>query len=201
MSQSASDRPSIRTTPSVDRRNVLQGVAITGIVVAGSAFLAPAAQANIWEEGETQCHVSAPQKDPDYDLDDALLADFMKVSRTLTGMPLASLQDIRLGREYLVRFSKLNVPEIDLRKLIAAHDQTADAIMNDKDIRAAAEQLIYLWYLSAFFLNTTVGPAWVYGTTDQYEQGVLWKVIGAHAPMMPMKPFHPDYWAREARLV
>jgi hypothetical protein len=201
MSQSASDPHSIRTMPSVDRRNVLQGVAITGIVVAGSAFLAPAAQANIWEEGEAQCHVSAPRKDPDYDLDDALLADFMKVSRTLTGMPLASLQDLRLGREYLVRFSNLNVPEIDLRKLIAARDQTADAIMNNKDIRAAAEQLIYLWYLSAFFLNTSVGPAWVYGTTDQYEQGILWKVIGAHAPMMPMKPFHPDYWGKGARLV
>jgi len=32
-------------------------------------------------------------------------------------MPLASLQDIRLGREYLARFAKLNVPEIDVRKL------------------------------------------------------------------------------------
>jgi hypothetical protein len=200
MGRSASDVPSNHSIISVDRRNLLQGVAITGLVVAGSAFLAPAVQANIWEEGETRCHASAPEKDPTYDLDDARLADFMKVSRTLTGMPLASLQDIRLGREYLVRFAKLNVPEIDLRKLIAARDQTADAIMNDKDIRATAEQLIYLWYLSAFFLNTSVGPAWVYGTTDQYEQGILWKVIGAHAPMMPMKPFQRDYWAREARL-
>jgi hypothetical protein len=200
MSRSASDVPSNHSVITVDRRNLLQGVAITGIVVAGSAFLAPAAQANIWEEGEAQCHVAAPEKDPGYDLDDAQLADFMKVSRTLTGMPLASLRDIRLGREYLVRFAKLNVPEIDVRKLIAARDQTADAIMNNKEIRAAAEQLIYLWYLSAFFLNTSVGPAWVYGTADQYEQGILWKVIGAHAPMMPMKPFHRDYWAKAPRL-
>ncbi|OKO91705.1 hypothetical protein AC629_01750 [Bradyrhizobium sp. NAS80.1] len=168
--------------------------------MAGNAFLAPAVRANIWEEGEAQCHVSAPERVLSDDLNDAQLADFMKVSRTLTGMPLASLQDIRLGREYLVRFAKLNVPGIDLGKLLTARDQTTDAIMNDKDIRAAAEQLIYLWYLSAFFLNTSVGPAWVYGTTDQYEQGILWKVIGAHAPMMPMKPFHRDYWAREANL-
>ncbi|KRQ00991.1 hypothetical protein AOQ71_39040 [Bradyrhizobium manausense] len=167
--------------------------------MAGNAFLAPAVQANIWEEGEAQCHVSAPEQALGDDLDD-LLADFMKVSRTLTGMPLASLHESRLGREYLVRFAKLNVPAIDVRKLIAANADTADAIMNNKDIRAAAEQLIYLWYLSAFFLNTTVGPAWVYGTTDQYEQGIIWKVIGAHAPMMPMKPFQPNYWAKAPRL-
>lgn len=200
MSRSASDVSSSDSIISIDRRNLLQGVAITGLAIAGNAFLAPAVQANIWEEGEAQCHVAAPEKDPAYDLDDALLAEFMKVSRTLTGMPLASAQDIRLGREYLVRFSKLNVAEIDVQKLIAAGDQAADAIMNNKDIRPAAEQLIYLWYLSAFFLNTSVGPAWVYGTTDQYEQGVLWKVIGAHAPMMPMKPFQPNYWARAAHL-
>src|SRR5262245_23657448 len=189
MSQSASDAPSDNNTVAVDRRSLLQGVAAAGITVAGSAFLASPVQANIWEEGEAQCHVAAPEKNPTYDLDDALLADFMKVSRTLTGMPLASVSDIRLGREYLERFSRVDVPGIDLRKLIAARDQTADAIMNDKDIRPAAEQLIYLWYLSAFFfLNTSVGPAWVYGTADQYEQGILWKVIGAHAPMTPMKP-------------
>lgn len=200
MSRSASDVPSGHSVIAIDRRHLLQGVAITGLAVAGNAFLAPAVQANIWEEGEAQCHVSAPEKALGDDLDDALLSDFMKVSRTLTGMPLASQQDIRLGREYLVRFAKLNVPEIDVRKLIAANGETADAIMSNKDIRATAEQLIYLWHLSAFFLNTTVGPAWVYGTTDQYEQGIIWKVIGAHAPMMPMKPFQPNYWAKAPRL-
>ncbi|MDA9410991.1 hypothetical protein [Bradyrhizobium sp. CCBAU 45384] len=199
MSRSASDVPSSHSVIAIDRRHLLQGVAITGLAAAGNAFLAPAVQANIWEEGEAQCHVSAPEQALGDDLDD-LLADFMKVSRTLTGMPLALLHDIRLGREYLVRFAKLNVPAIDVRKLIAANAETADAIMNNKDIRAAAEQLIYLWYLSAFFLNTTVGPAWVYGTTDQYEQGIIWKVIGAHAPMMPMKPFQPNYWAKAPRL-
>ncbi|MBW7963319.1 hypothetical protein [Bradyrhizobium sp. BR 10261] len=199
MSRSASDVPPSHSVIAIDRRHLLQGVAITGLAVAGNAFLAPAVQANIWEEGEAQCHVSAPEQALGDDLDD-LLSDFMKVSRTLTGMPLATLQDVRLGREYLVRLAKLNVPAIDVRKLIAANAETADAIMNNKDIRAAAEQLIYLWYLSAFFLNTTVGPAWVYGTTDQYEQGIIWKVIGAHAPMMPMKPFQPNYWAKAPRL-
>jgi len=81
MSRSASDVPSNHSTPTVDRRNLLQGVA----------------------KGEAQCHVAAPEKDPAYDLDDAVLANFMKVPRALTGMPLASLQGLRLGHEYLVQ--------------------------------------------------------------------------------------------------
>src|SRR5438309_360432 len=132
MSRSASDVPSNHPVVSVDRRRLLQTVAITGLAAAGNAFLAPAAQANIWEEGETQCRASAPEKDPPYDLDDALLSDFMKVSRTLTGMPLGTQPDIRLGREYFGRFARLNVTEIDVRKLLNARDQTADAIMADK---------------------------------------------------------------------
>jgi hypothetical protein len=124
----------------------------------------------------------------------------MKVSRTLTGMPLSSSSDLRLGREYLERFTRIAVPTIEPRKLISARDQTADAIMNDKEIRPAAEQLIYLWYLSALFLDAGTGPAWIFGTADQYEHGILWKVIGAHAPMMPMRPSRPNYWATQAQL-
>jgi hypothetical protein len=200
MSRSASDLPSDRDLAAVGRRDLLQGVAATGIAMMGSTFLASPSRANIWEEGEIQCHASSAEKNPDYDLDDAILADFMKVSRTLTGMPLSSPSDLHLGREYLERFSRIAVPTIEPRKLIAARDQTADAIMNNKEIRPAAEQLIYLWYLSAFFLDAGAGPAWVFGTADQYEHGILWKVIGAHAPMMPMRPSRPNYWATQAQL-
>ncbi|SRR5258708_17944846 len=200
MSRSASDLPSDRDLAAVGRRDLLQGVAATGIAMMGSTFLTSPSHANIWEEGEVQCHASSAEKNPDYDLDDAILADFMKVSRTLTGMLLSSPSDIHLGREYLERFTRIAVVPIEPRKLIAARDQTADAIMNDKEIRPAAEQLIYLWYLSAFFLDTSAGPAWIYGTADQYEHAILWKVIGAHAPMMPMRPSRPNYWATQAQL-
>jgi len=91
----------------------------------------------------------------------------------------------------------------------AKPDDIADRIMRNNetdadDIRAAAEQVIYLWYVSAFFLQPLkrqnsaqlmrTGPQiWLYGTTEQYEQALLWKVMKAHAPMMPGGG--PNYWA------
>lgn len=185
---------------SLGRRNLLRGGVAASLAVVGNALRTSPVQANIWEEGEVQCHASAAEKDPGYDLDDALLADFMAVSRTLTGMPLTALADLRLGREYLERFARIDVAGIDARKLIAAHASSAEAIMGNGEVRPAAEQLIYLWYLSAFFLPTAAGPAWVYGTTEQYERGLLWKIIGAHAPMVPMRDADPNYWAEPGHL-
>jgi hypothetical protein len=82
---------------------------------------------------------------------------------------------------------------------------------SDGAVRAGAKQLIYLWYSSAFFLPLGPGSdpnrpplqddptdtrkkVWVYGTPEQYERGLMWKVISAHAPMTPGGPRH--YWAR-----
>ncbi len=183
---------------SFDRRNVLVGTAAAGLL----ASLSPA-QAIIWEEGEQQCRTVPPEKALEFDLDDALLQNFMQVSRSLTGMPLSSASDLQLGRQYLERFARLNIPKVDLQKLLAARDSQPSAIMKNNDLRPAAEQMIYLWYISAFLVPGT--PAtWAYGTTDQYERALIWRVIGAHAPMMPMPGADPQkpekYWENAGRV-
>jgi len=200
MAKSNHERPVDGEHIEFGRRDLLRGAAVAGIATVGALVQTGPSRAVIWEEGEEQCRASAAEKDPDYDIDDALLADFMAVSRTLTGMPLSSVSDVRLGREYLERFARIDVPGIDLRKLIAAHGDSAEALMKNTTVRPAAEQLIYLWYLSAFLLQTKTGPDWIYGTTEQYERGLLWTTIGAHAPMMPMRGSEPNYWANEGHL-
>jgi hypothetical protein len=189
-----------RERVAIGRRDLLRGAAAAGIATVGAIVQTTPSGAVIWEEGEEQCRASVAEKDPGYDIDDALLGDFMDVSRTLTGMPLSSVSDLRIGREYLERFARIDVPGIDLRKLIAAHADSAETLMKNTAVRPAAEQLIYLWYLSAFLLPTKTGPAWIYGTTEQYERGLLWTAIGAHAPMMPMRGSEPRYWANEGHL-
>lgn len=189
----------------LDRRKMLRFTAAASLAAAGTVLYAGPGYAIIWEEGELQCRAIPPEKDPDYDIDDQLLSQFMKVSETLTGVPLTSKINRRLGRQYLERFSRISVPDILIRDLIAASDQPAAAIMSNSALRKTAEQLIYLWYLSAFFLTTDAGPVWIYGTAYQYERALLWTIIGAHAPMMPMPGVSPlpstrGYWAAPGQL-
>src|SRR5262249_16584469 len=85
-------------------------------------------------------------------------------------------------------------------------------LSQDPRIRAAAQQLIYLWYVSAFYIplpspdaavplpppleddpNDTRKRAWVYGTPEQYGHALLWSVIRAHAPMT--SGGLPGHWA------
>src|SRR6266567_7979251 len=63
---------------------VLRGVALAGAAATG--FVAPLvpAKADIFEEGDLQCRPTVHDKTPDYDINDALLSDFMNVSETLT---------------------------------------------------------------------------------------------------------------------
>src|SRR5262249_23691569 len=82
--------------PAVDRRALLRGVA----GAAATSVVTPVgrAKAEIWEEGDIQCRPTVHDKTPDYDINDALLVDFMTVSETLTGVkPL----DRRLAVQYL----------------------------------------------------------------------------------------------------
>jgi hypothetical protein len=67
-----------------------------------------------------------------------------------------------------------------------------------KALNDGAKQLIYLWYVSAFFLPREDDPAkkaWIYGTAEQYRRALLWSVIEAHAPMTPGGP--PGHWAEK----
>ncbi|UGY00833.1 sugar dehydrogenase complex small subunit [Bradyrhizobium quebecense] len=188
---------SSNTSPeaSIDRRVLLRGVAAAGAAVTGS-FMPPApAKAEIWEEGDQQCRPLIQEKAPDYDINDALLLDFMKLSETLTGVK--SL-DRRLGAQYLERYARnpdltALLPQLikSYRDVVASNPDDMvkviqQKIMQDTTVGPAAEQLIYLWYVSAFFLpvdHAATSRNWLYGSSEQYEQSLLWPLVRGHAPM------------------
>jgi hypothetical protein len=200
------------TTPdqlTIGRRDLLRGVAIAGVAAVGIAAPLDQATADIWEEGDDQCRPASQEKDPAYQLDDVLLAGFMNVSEALTGVtPL----DRQLGGQYLKRYARQAELTDRLRPLIDAYSgisrsgaPASDADVDQKimktELRPAAEQLIFLWYNSAFFLplvpDATNPRKWIYGTVEQYERSLLWSVARAHAPMI--SGGRPGYWARAPR--
>src|SRR6267154_891251 len=160
----------------------------------------------LWESGDPLCVVPYPALDkPDgYELDLAYLETFIAVSGALTGIaPL----DRHLANQYMERYAthpqlskNLDVLTKAYRNIAASkkpdeNDIKQNIVMSsDGAVRAAAKQLIYLWYTSAFFIPLDPGsdpsrpplkddPAdtrkkvWVYGTPEQYERGLMWKVI------------------------
>jgi hypothetical protein len=176
----------------------------------------------LWESGDPLCVVPYPTLDkPDgYELDLAYLETFIAMSGALTGVaPL----DRHLANQYMERYALHPQLSKNLDILVKAYrgiatDKKPDegdikkSIMMSADgaVRAGAKQLIYVWYTSAFFIPLDPGSdpnrpplqddpadtrkrAWVYGTPEQYERGLIWKVISAHAPMTPGGPRH--YWA------
>jgi hypothetical protein len=195
--------------PTIDRRHLLRGVAVAS---AASSVISPlASKAEIWEEGDVQCRVPVHEKEPDYEINDALLLDFIKVSEVLTGVkPL----DKRLGVQYLERYARHPDLTALLPQLVKAYrdisggssspDELTKAvqqkIMQDATVGPAAEQLIYLWYVSAFFLpldHSAASRNWVYGSPEQYEQSLLWPVVRGHPPMTRGGP--PGYWVAPPR--
>jgi len=206
MRNDAQDSPVTLSGTAIDRRNLLLGVALASAAATAGAMPLQPAKAEIWEEGDIQCRPIVREKAPDYDINDALLLDFMKVSETLTGIkPL----DRRLGVQYLERFARNPDLTALLPQLIKAYRDVVAAspddlnkaiqqkIMQDKTVGAAAEQLIYLWYVSAFFLPVDHAAAsrnWLYGSPEQYQKSLLWSVVHGHAPMTRGGP--TDYWAK-----
>jgi hypothetical protein len=176
----------------------------------------------LWEAGDPLCIVPYPtlEKPDGYELDLAYLETFITLSSALTGVaPL----DRHLANQYMERYATHPQLSKNLDILVKAYrsisggakpgesDIKQNIVMSsDGAVRAGAKQLIYLWYTSAFFIPLDAGSdpnrpplqddpadtrkrAWVYGTPEQYERGLMWKVISAHAPMTPGGP--PHYWA------
>jgi len=176
----------------------------------------------LWESGDPLCVVPYPTLDkPDgYELDLAFLETFIALSGGLTGVaPL----ERHLANQYMERYATHPQLSKNLDILVNAYRSISSgksptegdikqSIMMSSDgaVRAGAKQLIYLWYTSAFFIPLDPGSdpnrpplqddpadtrkkAWVYGTPEQYERGLMWKVIYAHAPMTPGG--RPRYWA------
>jgi hypothetical protein len=140
-------------------------------------------------------------------------ADFIALSEWLTGV--VGL-DPGLASEYLDRFRAHPTYGGMLQPLIARYNNTVtpvlqraggddqvtweqvmaqvegmigEQLMDDPDLGPVAQQLIYLWYVGAFF---EVDPTdrrrgfWSYGTNpEHYGRGLMWAVIRAHAPMTP----------------
>jgi len=168
-----------------------------------------------WDEGDPLCRVpyaelAAPEG---YELDEAFLKSFIGLSEALTGVkPL----DKNLAGELMDRYARNKQLSAALKKLIDTYrsiapgdTQPSDAALKQalfpdapsgddaKGLTEAAKQLIYLWYVSAFYVvipdSNPPTRAWVYGTSEQYRRALLWSVIQAHAPMSPGG--QPGYWA------
>ncbi len=197
------------------RRFLAQATALSVTAVAWPRLAL--ATTEIWEEGDLQCQPPVSPVIPSYDIDDAaLLRTFMQLSETLTGVrPL----DEHIGRRYLERFARHPQLTALLPRLIQAYrtialggappaDSLVDQrIMKNADLRPGAEQIIFVWYLSAFYLPPPAPAAsamnpvtpvpgklvWIYGSPEEYAAALIWPLIQAHAPMTPGGP--PGYWA------
>lgn len=212
-------------TPALDRRQLLRFAGVTGLA---AATVAPPrfAAAEDYEQGDEQCRVAQPAVQP-VDLGEDMLSDFVALSQVLTGEKVLPR---RLAAEYLERFSQLwdvsaggtipnpgYFPKLkalnDKYKTLpdAPPDDKAAQLVADPNVGDAAQQVIYLWYVSAFFIEPpdnapgakpgTFKPAktWIYGTPDQYRQGLIWRALRAHAPAMPQPGGGPGYWAHPAQ--
>src|SRR5262249_22930176 len=158
MRKDTQDSPNTSRRPAIDRRGLLRGVAAAGTAATGGVVVLMPAKAEIWEEGDIQCRPLVQETAPAYDIDDALLMDFMKLSETLTGVkPL----DRRLGVQYLKRYARNPDLSALLPQLIKAYGDVVASnpskddlikdiqqkIVRDATVGPAAEQLIYLWYV------------------------------------------------------
>jgi hypothetical protein len=167
-----------------------------------------------WEDGDPLCRLPYSERStPDgYELDAAFFKSFVGLSEALTGVaPL----DQHLAGEFMQRYALHPGLSATLKKLIDSYREIApgdtrpnddalkqrfmpDAPANDesKTVNDGAKQLIYLWYVSAFFLpreDDATKKAWFYGSPEQYRHALLWRVIQAHAPMTPGG--RPGHWA------
>ena len=193
------------------RRRFLGQLAGTGAVMSVWPALAQTGGEG-WDEGDPLCRVSyAELATPDgYELDEAFLKSFIGLSEALTGVkPL----DKNLAGELMDRYARHKQLSSALKMLIDTYrsitpsdTQPSDAALKQaffpssddaKNVTEAAKQLIYLWYVSAFYVvipdSNPPTRAWVYGTPEQYRRALLWSVVQAHAPMTPGG--QPGYWA------
>jgi hypothetical protein len=203
MSTADHSKETTQNKPLLVRREFLKRAAIVGTAALGCPLLARATTES-WEEGDPQCRVNVTPVKPAYDYA-PMLDTFVRLSEALTGV---SPLERHLANEYLERFATHPQLTSVLPQLIKAYRDIAPGgkrpteadidrgIMQDSTLREGAEQLIFLWYVSAFFLPRQDDPTkrvWIYGSPEHYERGLLWSVIRAHAPMTPGGPY--GYWA------
>ena len=122
------------------------------------------------------------------------LQEFITLSEVLTG--LDGLEP-DLADEYLQRCAVRPDVKGQLKNLVQTlsllkgdrrevENKFADKLKADDGLFLAAEQIIYLWYIGAFYrvLSAPGNPvAWECGPPEHYFRGKVWGVIGVKPPM------------------
>ena len=128
--------------------------------------------------------------------------DFIDLSEVLTG--LDNLEP-NIAAEYLERCAANPAVVGQLKRLTqtlgslhgnrsAKEKGMRDALNSDDALFLAAEQIIYIWYIGAFFdLDSKI---WHYGPPEHYSWGKVWEVIGTKPPMM--SGGSPGFWSKPA---
>lgn len=194
----------------IPRRTVLRGGAVLGMLgIIGRSENGLAQMGTPFEGQEPACRANFQPVPFNYEDLERIEPDFLRLSEGITGVESLNKN---LARQYLERFASNPQLAGKLMPLISAFQDVApktgpadDGVISamltkHPDAKEPAQQLIYLWYVSAFFLpdDKTKAQVWVYGPPEHYEQALLWRVIHAHAPMTRGGPY--GYWADAASL-
>jgi hypothetical protein len=113
---------------------------------------------------------------------------FMDLSRALCGLEQL---EAKPGLQYLCRL--LESPfQPGLARLLDAFATSrqagmnaaaaVQAALNEDDLRAAATQMVLLWFTSAMQESADPAAALQWGDPDQYFGALVWQLIGAHPP-------------------
>lgn len=205
----------------LSRRGFLQKTGFAAIAALIPSRVAPQNPVgNIYGEGLPACRVQFPKVKPAYPVDASLVRAFVEMSEGLTGV-YSLHKSPNLAAAYADRIATNPALTSALPPLLDAfrqipprprppHDSPHEieawegkidaAIMKNPQLRPCAEQVIYVWYFSAFFLPNLAEPdpnkrkkIWLYGDYDHYARGLAWSLIGAHAPGVTGGPY--GYWA------
>jgi hypothetical protein len=187
----------------VSRRRFVQNTALlTGLSVSGKQLVQPSpvlAQervADVMPASAARATVAPVQAAPQVPVAAPIsVQEFLKLSRLLTGIDGLELD---LTEQYLQRCSENEQVQPLLKDLVAAlplpqGDRKAmekvfldKLLLDDGRLFKGAEQIIYLWYVGAFFHPNPSGKglgSWDYGPPEHYFHGKAWSVIGVQPPM------------------
>jgi hypothetical protein len=217
MSKDSSDDLPKREHSFTRRRFVQSTALLSSVSIAGKQFFDPSpahaqkstavvklAQAAPMQGARPPA--TASQKLPELPVTPELgLQEFISLSRVLTGIDHIEPD---LAAEYLQRCTTNPAVSGQLKRLVQALSMLqgsrgaiekglVDALHADTGLFAAAEQIIYLWYIGAFykFPDASGGAGfWEYGPPEHYFRGKVWGVIGVTPPMTSGGP--PGFWSR-----
>lgn len=190
----------------VTRRHFMQNTAlVAGVSVSGGNFIEASPQYARDSLSEKKLVQVAPMQGPRAPAapseklpgpptaPEISVREFIGLSEVLTG--LDGLEP-DLAEQYHLRCEANPEVQGQLKRLVQTlsslhgsrreiEKQLVEAMNADSPLFAASEQIIYLWYIGAFFrLNPSDGQRyWDYGPPEHYFHGKVWGVIGVKPPM------------------